>query len=222
MTVVHKAWGASLVHAEADGTALWVMVHPPFAPRGIVIVNVYMSANSMVHRDRLNPSGKYAMIKEHIDVYAERGIPVVLMGDWNRPVRRSLALADIPHLVPVPTRQRTTGHEQSQQPWGVHGKLTSLIQSTYKFGMHQRYVASGVLSTDAGIAPIRAIWQVNRVRVLRKHLHMMDTVLGRILHLNKQSACSSRRSTDTMSTSQSAPGVRQPLSVRQGVAWTSV
>ena len=94
----------------------------------------------------------------------------------------------------------------------MHGKLTSLIQSAYKFGMHQRYVASGVLSTDVGIAPIRAIWQVNRVRVLRKHLHMMDTVLGRILRLDKQSACSFRRSTDIMSTRQSAPGVRQPLS----------
>lgn len=81
---------------------------------------------------------------------------------------------------------------------GVHGKLTALIQSAYKFGLNQRYVASGVLSTDSEVIPIRAIWQINRVRVLRKHLQMTDTVLGQLLHANKQSAYSFKRSTETM------------------------
>ena len=75
---------------------------------------------------------------------------------------------------------------------GINAALERCVKAAYKFGPRQP-VASGVLTTDSELSPIRADWQRNRIRLFEKYAQseLQGTWLHRLMRLHAFQAAGS-------------------------------
>jgi DNA-binding transcriptional regulator YhcF (GntR family) len=154
VTLVHKSWGGQVIHAELDGTALWVKVFPPFLPRGLILVNVYFSQRGMVHRDGSMGDSKLRLIAARMERLGG-GLPYMIMGDFNRSSDRAARLLDLPHLFTIP-------FEGDQRTFHRHGRPLGAID----FGFCDEVTATtglihAVVNRDCDMSdhyPVEFIW----------------------------------------------------------------
>jgi exonuclease III len=92
VTLVHSSVPSYLVHKSRTQGVLWVKIFPTWAPRGIMVGNIYLPHGRRRH------TVLEAAIKK-FRVFSRSG-PVILMGDFNLP-QETVATSFMRHMVPV-------------------------------------------------------------------------------------------------------------------------